>query len=192
MWFFKLQTACRLWPRDCFFRSYMKLLLPNLGGSSCITTPSTQPTRVNFNSRTTEHRKCIIHYIFVDIPVFVVCIIHRVPPTKYLLKFMLISMDMFWINGFVSNRYVIDANFRKLSTSLLRKSGRSGLMYVTTNRQVVCIQPSSLDEIMCAFDRHFGKHSPSAFADFLIGHENFVFHRHCARSESSVVSQTLK
>jgi hypothetical protein len=65
-------------------------------------------------------------------------------------------------------------------------------MYVTTNRQVVCIQPSSSDEIMCAYDKHFGKHSPCAFADFLIGHELFLFQRHCAHSESSVVSQTLK
>jgi len=80
----------------------------------------------------------------------------------------------------------------KLSAQLLRQDTRSGRMYVTTNRQIVCIQPSSLDEIMCAYDRHFGKHSLSAFAGFLIGHEHFLFHCHCVRSESSTVSQTLK
>jgi hypothetical protein len=77
----------------------------------------------------------------------------------------------------MSNSYVIGADFRKLSAPLLRQGRRSGHVWVTTNRQVVCIRPSSLDEIMCAYDRYFGKHSLSAFADILIGHEHFLFHR---------------
>jgi hypothetical protein len=91
----------------------------------------------------------------------------------------------------MSNRYVIGADFRKLSVPLLRKDTRSGHMYVTNNRLVVCIQPSSLDEIMWAYDKHFGKHSLSASADFLIGQEHFLFHCRCALGESSIVSHPL-
>ena len=66
------------------FLPLLLLLLPTLVGSSCITTRSTQQARVNFNSKTTEHGKCIIQYIFVDIAVFGVCIIYRLPPRKYI------------------------------------------------------------------------------------------------------------
>jgi len=68
----------------------------------------------------------------------------------------------------MSNRYVISADFRKLSAPLLRQDSRSGRMYVTTNRQVVCIRPSSLGEIICVYGRQFDKHSFPFLQTFLL------------------------
>jgi hypothetical protein len=41
-------------------------------------------------------------------------------PTKYLLKFVLLSIGLFWVNSVISNLYVVSAHIRKLFSPMLR------------------------------------------------------------------------